>query len=103
MLIDIDEDMTCIDFGFTRSKAKVTRVLFVKQWFLLIILKNIYHRAIIFHMLIGLGEAMTPFDFGFTRFDVKVTKVTCKKNIHMVSAHYLKNYLSHSLHNYFTC
>jgi len=29
----LGEDMNCIDFGFTRSKVKVTRVLFVKQLF----------------------------------------------------------------------
>jgi len=43
-------------------------------------------------MLIGLGEAMTSFDFGFTRLKVKFTRVTFKK-VHMVSAHYLENYL----------
>jgi len=75
MLIGLGEDMTCIDFS--RSKVKVTRVFFVKQWFPLIILRNIYYRAIIFHMLIGLGKAMTPFDFGFTRLKVKVTRVKC--------------------------
>jgi len=64
MLIGLGKDMIPIDFGFTRSKVKVTRVLFVKQWFPLIILRNIYHRAIIFHLLIGL-DAMTPYDFGF--------------------------------------
>jgi len=33
MLFGLVEDMTTIDFRYTRSKAKVTRVLFVKQWF----------------------------------------------------------------------
>jgi len=40
VLIGLGEDMTYIDFGFTRSKVKVTRVLFVKQWFPLIILEK---------------------------------------------------------------
>ena len=74
MLIGLGEDKISIAFGFTRSKVKVTRVLFVKQWFPLIILRNIYHRAIIFHMLIGLGDAMTAYDCGFTRLKVKVTR-----------------------------
>jgi len=34
-----------------------------------LILRNIYHKAIIFHKLIG--KAMTPFDFVFTRLKVK--------------------------------
>jgi len=37
----LGEDMTCIAFGFTRSKVKVTKFFFVKRWFLLIILRNI--------------------------------------------------------------
>jgi len=77
MLIVLDTDKTLIDFGCTRSKVKVTMVIFIKQWFLLIILRNIYYKAIIFHMLIGLGEAMTLFDFGFTRIKVKITRITC--------------------------
>jgi len=78
MLIVLGEDINCLDFGFVRSKVKVTKVLIVKQRFPLIILRNIYHKAIIFNMLIGLGEAMTLFYFGFTRLKVKVTRVTCK-------------------------
>jgi len=31
MLIGLGKDMTCIDFGFTRSKVKVTRALFEKK------------------------------------------------------------------------
>jgi len=96
MLIGLSEDKTPIDFLFTRSKVKVTSVFFVKQWFPLIILINIYHRAIIFHMLIGLSDAMTPYDFGFTGLKVKVTMVPCKKYVHMLSDHYLENYLPHS-------
>ena len=60
MMIGLGEDMRPIDCWLFRSKVKVTRVFFVKQWFPLIFLKNIYHRAIIFHMLIGLDNAMTP-------------------------------------------
>jgi len=58
MLIGVGKDMTCMDFRFTRLKVKVTRVLFVKQWFPLFILRDSYHKAIIFHMLIGLGETL---------------------------------------------
>jgi len=72
------EDLTANNFWFTWSKIKVTRVLYVKQWFLLIILRNIYHRAVIFNMLLGLGDAMTPYDFGFTRLRSLVKNVyTC--------------------------
>jgi len=78
MLIGLDEDMNPTDFEFTRSKVKVTRVLFVKHSILLIILRNIYHRAIIFHMLIGFGDSMDHYDFGFIRLKVKVTNVTRK-------------------------
>jgi len=76
-LSSLGNDITCIDFGFTRSNVNVTGVVLVKQWFPLIILRNIYHKAIIFHMLIGFGEAMTPFDFGLTRLKVQVTRFTC--------------------------
>jgi len=39
-------------------------------------LKTIYHRAFIFHMLIGLGKDKTPINIGFIRSKVKVTWVT---------------------------
>ena len=41
--------------------------------FLLNILRTIYCRAFIFHMVIGHYEDMIPIDFGFTRVKVKVT------------------------------
>ena len=47
MLIGLGEEKNPIDFRFTRSKVKVTMVLFVKQWFPLIFLRTFYHRAII--------------------------------------------------------
>jgi len=31
MLFGLGRDMTPLDFGFTRSKVKVSRVIFVKQ------------------------------------------------------------------------
>ena len=96
MLMGLDRDMTHIDIEVIRSNVKVRRITFVKQWFPLFILRNIYHRAVILLMLIGLGKAMSPFGFGFTRLRVQVTSFTCK-NVHMVWAHYLKN-LSHSFH-----
>jgi len=69
--------MTLFDFEFTRSKGKVTRVAFAKKcrqsWFLLIILRTVYHRAFIFHVMIGLGEITIPYVFNFTRSKVKVT------------------------------
>jgi len=82
MLIGIGGDMTPFDFEFTRSKSKVTRFTFVKKnmltWFLL--LKTVYHRAFIFHMLIGLGENMISDVFKFTRSKVKVRCVTFVSN-----------------------
>ena len=77
MLIGLSDDMTAIDFCVTRSKVKVTRVLFVKTMFLLIFLKTIYHSAIIFHMLVGVSDDLTAIDLGFSR--LKVTLVICKK------------------------
>ena len=53
-LIGRCESMPPIDFVFTRSNFKVTRV--TKTWFLLIILRTIYHRALMFPMLICLGK-----------------------------------------------
>jgi len=55
------EDMNPIDFGFTRFEVKVTKVTCneCKIWFPLIILRTVYHRAFIFHMLIGLCGDMT--------------------------------------------
>ena len=79
MLIGLGKNMTCIDFWFTRSKFKVTSVIFVKKRFWLILLETIYYRAIIFYMLICLNEDMTSVDFEFTRLNVKVTRITCKK------------------------
>jgi len=45
-----------------------------------IILRTVYHRAFIFHMLIGPGETLTPMDFVFFMGRVKVTLVTFVKN-----------------------
>ena len=67
MLFEHGENMTCIDFGFTKSNVNVTRVSFVKKWYLLIFLRTIYHRATKFHILIDLGEDTTPINFGCTR------------------------------------
>ena len=55
MLIGLGEAITPLDFGFTRIKVKVTRVNCkeIYTWFLLIILRTIYHIAFIFHMLIN--------------------------------------------------
>ena len=65
MLIGLGKDKNPIDFGFTRSKVKVTSETFVKKinCFLRIILRTNYHRAFIFYMLIGLGKNMTCIDF----------------------------------------
>jgi len=50
----------------------------------------------IFHMLIG--DAMIPYDLGFTRVKVKVTRVICKKCVHLLSDHFLDNYLALIFH-----
>ena len=39
-------------------------IFLICKWFSIITLKNIYHRAFIFHMLICLDEDNTPIDFG---------------------------------------
>ena len=62
---------------YPRSKSKITRVTFVKEVnMVLLIFKTVYHKAFIFHMLFGLGENMSPGVFKFTRSKVKVTWVT---------------------------
>jgi len=53
MLFGRGKDMTPIDFGFTKSKAKVTRVLFVSAKF-----PDNYLSELSFHMLIVVGEDM---------------------------------------------
>jgi len=44
-------------------------------WFLLIILRTIYHIVFIFHMLIGLQRDMTHIDIVKSKGKVKVTFV----------------------------
>jgi len=65
MLIVIGDHENPVDFGFTRSKVKVTRVTFVKMLIMFSDHSPIRHRAFIFHMLIGAN--MTCTDFGFTK------------------------------------
>jgi len=81
MLIGLGEAITPLDFGFTRIKVKVTRVNCkeIYTWFLLIILRTIYHIAFIFHMLIGLDRDMTHFDIGVIRPTVKVRMINFVK------------------------
>ena len=61
MLIGLMKDMTPVDFVFTRSKVKVTRVTLKKKenCFLFMIYRNVYHRSLILYMMIGLGEDIT--------------------------------------------
>jgi len=89
MLIGHRNNMT---LGFTRSKIKVTMVLYVNNGYHSF-LRTAYHRTTIFYMLSGLGRIMTPNDFGLTMLKVKVTRVTYK-NVYMVFAHCLENCLS---------
>ena len=57
MLIGVSKDMIPVNFVLTRSKVNATSVTFEKEekWFPLIILRAVYNRAIIFHMLIGMA------------------------------------------------
>ena len=64
--------MTPVDFVFTMSKVKVTRVTFVIQC-KNGVLRTIYHRAIIFYVMIGFHQNMTTIDSEFIRSKVKVT------------------------------
>jgi len=61
MQIGLGKDKHTINFRFTRSKVKVTRVTFEKKliMFPLIILRTVCHKAFIFNMLIGRGVCMT--------------------------------------------
>jgi len=79
MLIGLGAKIISIGFGFTRSKAKVTMLLFGKNGFHYFFFITSYHRDMIFHVLIDLGKDMAPIDFEFTRLKVKNTWVTCKK------------------------
>jgi len=94
MLIGLGVNITCIDLGFTRSKVKVTRVLFVKNGFYFF-LKTIYPRSFRFYMLIGLDGDMTLLDIELIRSKVKFRRITFVKND---STHYIKNCLSQSFH-----
>jgi len=49
-------------------------------WFLLIILRTIYHLAFIFHMLSGLDIDITHIDIGVIRSKVKVRRITFVKS-----------------------
>jgi len=58
---------------------------------------TIYHKAFISDVLIALSKDNTSIDFGFTRSKVKVTMATFVKNVNMVFAHYLRNFLSQNV------
>ena len=73
MVVGLYEDMIPIDFGFSRSKVKVTMFVYVKLVSAVYIWRTIYCRAFIFHLVIALYEDMIPIDFGFSRLKVKVT------------------------------
>jgi len=64
-LIGLHEDMAPFDIEVIRPKVKVRLITFVIKVFFLNILRTIYHRAFIFHMLIGPGKGLTPIDFVF--------------------------------------
>jgi len=77
MLISLGEVKTPIYFSSLGQKSKLHDHI-VKQWFPLIILRVVYHRFFILHMLIGLGADMIPIEFEFSGSKVKVTRVFCK-------------------------
>jgi len=83
MLIGVGGDMTPIDFGFTRLKVKVARVTCKNNWekkhCFFIIMRIIYHRAVIFQMSICLNKDMTSIDFELIRSKVMVIRVTFVK------------------------
>jgi hypothetical protein len=58
----------------------------MSEWFLLITFKKFYHKVFIFHILINHNGVSG-----------KKVKVTGALNVRMVSAYYLKNYVSESL------
>ena len=98
MVIGLSVGLTPIDFMFSMSRVKITRVTFVKKWFLLIFLRPIYIRAFKCDVLIALTVNKTPSisDSLGHGSRVKVTMVTFEYN--MVSAHYSVNCLSHSFY-----
>ena len=60
----------------------------MQTWFLLIVLRIIYHRSFIFHLLIFLNEDMTYVDMELISSKLKVRRITFEKK---VSPHYLEN------------
>jgi len=72
VLIGLSEDKTPIAIGFTRSQsqAQVSHLKNNVNMGFAHDLKQIYHKAFIFHMLIGRGENKSP---GFSILKVKVT------------------------------
>ena len=80
-LIGLGKAMTPFYFRFTRLKVKGTRITFKNMytWFLFVILRTIYHKAFIFHMLIGLDRDLTHIDIGVIRSKVKVRRITFVK------------------------
>jgi len=55
MLFSLGEGLTLVDFGFFKSRVKVTMVTFVKNGFQSF-LRTIYHRAYICNILIALSK-----------------------------------------------
>ena len=81
MLFGSGAGLTSSGCVFYMSRIKVTRDIFCEKGFLLIFLRNIYHRAFICSALIDLTKNKTLIDFGFTWLNVMVTIVTFVKII----------------------
>jgi len=81
MLIGLVEDMTNMNFGFTRLKVKSTRVTLKKMqtWFPRIILRTIYPELFTFYMLIDFDEDMTSIYIEIIRPKVKFRMITFVK------------------------
>jgi len=78
MLVGLGEDKTPIEFELTSSTVNVTRVTFERKtrkngfrW------RNIYDRALIFHIFIGPGKYMARIGFGFTRSKSRSPRSLC--------------------------
>ena len=101
MLIGLGEDMTTIDFGFTRLRPRSQGSL-VKNvnLVLLIILRTIYYRDFVFHMLIVLDGDMTRVDIELIMSKIKFKRITCKKCKHFCALS-LELFITDIL--YFTC
>jgi len=83
MLIGLVKDMTNIDFGFTRSKVKVKRVLFVNMVYAHF-LENYLSQSVYIKHADWSRWRHTPIDIEVTKSNVKFRRITFVKKIPLI-------------------